>query len=743
MKKSLKRIYHFFPVQLVLLHFRKYQILLVFWLILFSTVNGHFANAFGAASLFLAPEYLGRVSFYSTFILGFAMGVFVMSWHITTFILHSKRFKFLATTTQPFFKYCINNSAIPLGFLIFLLVKEVGYQKYNELTDTATILFLLEGFLVGFLLCIFISFFYFFNADRSILRDMQRKMGVTRKILYQIMTKEAQVDEDALPVHSYLNSIIRIKRARNVDHYNKFFLESIFKKHHFAATLTVGFALVLLIIMGYLTQYRAFRVPAGASVLAFFSVLIAFSGAFVYMLRSWAIPVIAAAVLLLNWMLIHEVIDTRSKAYGMNYLNTEDRPVYNFDNFNRIFSPAQRDSDRIQTEQILDTWKERVSPGGGKPKLIVINVSGGGSRAATWTMDVLQYADSILGGSLMAHTVLITGASGGIVGASYFRELYLEKLQGRKLDLYSKAYSANVARDLLNPILSSYAVNDFFTPFLHFHIGANTYPIDRGYAFEEQLQSNLGGVLNKTIGDYGAPERNAEIPMLIYNSTVTEDGRLMIISPQPVSYLTAPMYLYNDRPVQDIDGIDFCRFFSRQNPLALRVTSAIRMCATFPYVLPNVYLPSSPIVDVMDAGLRDNYGEQTSLRFLHVFAGWINANTSGVLFIQIRDSRKNDILPIEKDKSLEDILLEPLFTLQHNLGSFQDFNQDELYAYAEEFIHVDMNRLIFEYVPESSDKTAALNWHLTSREKVDIAAALYNPTNRSAFGFLVRALHTR
>lgn len=740
MKSFLFRVYHFFPVQLLLLHLRKYQVLLLFWIALFATVSGGFAQAFGAVSLFLAPEYLGRVSFYSTFILGFSMSVFVMSWNITTFILHSKRFKFLATTTQPFFKYCLNNSIIPLSFLIYLLAREIWYQKYNEQSDAATILLLIEGFLTGYLLCIFISFFYFFNADRTILRSMQRKMGGTKKILYQIMTKEAQVDEDALPVYSYFNSLTRIKRARNVDHYNRFFLDSIFKRHHFAAVITVGIALVLLIIMGYLTQYRAFRIPAGASVLAFFSVLIAFSGAFVYMLRSWAIPIVAAGVLMLNWMLTHGIIDTRSKAYGMDYTDTKDRPEYSFANFNRIFTTKQFNADKKNTEQILEHWKARVAPEGGKPKLVVINVSGGGSRSAAWTMDVLQRADSLMHGQLMKHTILITGASGGIVGAAYFRELCLEKLEGRPIDLYDSQYTANISKDLLNAVLSSYAVNDFFTPFLHFRIGNNKYPIDRGYAFEQQLESNLDGVLNKTIGDYAGPESSAEIPMLIFNSTITEDSRRMIISPEPVSYLTYPEYEYPNRTVQDIDGIDFCRFFSKQDAQSLRVTSAIRMCATFPYVLPNVYLPSNPIIDVMDAGLRDNYGQEVSLRFLHVFSAWINENTSGVVFLQIRDTKKDEILPIEKDKGLENILLEPLFTMQRNWGSLQDFTEDDLYAYAEMFLHVRMDRVIFEYVPEANDQAAALNWHLTSREKADIAAALNNPTNRSALRFLLHAM---
>ncbi len=42
----------------------------------------------------------------------------------------------------------------------------------------------------------------------------------------------------------------------------------------------------------------------------------------------------------------------------------------------------------------------------------------------------------------------------------------------------------------------------------------------------------------------------------------------------------------------------------------MRLLTALRINATFPYVLPNVWLPSKPVIDVMDAGLRDNYGQK-------------------------------------------------------------------------------------------------------------------------------------
>ena len=118
MKIFLQNFYYSFPIQLLLLHFRKAQVLLIFWVILFLTVTGHFLKIFGAHSLFLAPEYLDDVNPAGSAVTGIAAGIYIMVWNITTFILHSQRFRFLATNTKPFLKYCLNNSIIPVSFLL-------------------------------------------------------------------------------------------------------------------------------------------------------------------------------------------------------------------------------------------------------------------------------------------------------------------------------------------------------------------------------------------------------------------------------------------------------------------------------------------------------------------------------------------------------------------------------------------------------------------------------------------------
>ena len=82
---------------------------------------------------------------------------------------------------------------------------------------------------------------------------------------------------------------------------------------------------------------------------------------------------------------------------------------------------------------ILERWKAKQDSS--KPLLVVVNTSGGGHRSATFTMSVLQHLDSITQGDIMKKIFLINGASGGMIGAAYFRELYLQKQKGKNIRL--------------------------------------------------------------------------------------------------------------------------------------------------------------------------------------------------------------------------------------------------------------------------------------------------------------------
>ncbi|KAF0241768.1 MAG: hypothetical protein FD183_606, partial [Chitinophagaceae bacterium] len=360
MKKYLIGIWYSLPIQLFLPHFRRYQIFLIFWYLLFSTVAGGFMKTFGAFSLFLAPEYFGEVSALSTAIVGFTSGVFIMSWNITTFILHSKQLKFLATNAQPFLKYCINNAIIPMAFLIFYLIKAINYSSIQELASTWDIVFLAGGYTGGLMLSLLIAFIYFFGADKTIYYTLATNIKTANEQYDQAITNSVlQKEKFDMRVDWFLTAGFKLRKPRDVRHYSTEFLEAIFNRHHVAAVLAIVMAFVFLVLVGYSSDTRLFQLPAAASITIFFSILIAVAGALSMFLRSWSIPLVVTLYILANYLYQQEVIDPRNKAYGLNYINKKERPLYNKEAIGELANDSAIEADKQQYLTILNNWKRR------------------------------------------------------------------------------------------------------------------------------------------------------------------------------------------------------------------------------------------------------------------------------------------------------------------------------------------------------------------------------------------------
>ncbi|MGN6292933.1 MAG: hypothetical protein ACTHMV_09340 [Chitinophagaceae bacterium] len=739
MKAWLRGFYFSFPIQLLFLHFRKYQVILLFWFILFSTINGNFMKGFGADSLYLAPEYLGNVNAVSTALVGMSIGMFIMSWNISTFILFSKNFRFLAATTNPFLKYCINNSIIPIIFLGFYFYRAYEFTRYKELVSPTEILFLAGGFLSGLILILAVSFIYFFRADRSILRRLLPQMTNPDEYLTHLRpVKETYHTESLIKVEWYFESPIRLRPTRDVRHYTIEFIDSLFKRHHFAAILCVFVAFIFLVGIGFFLESPFFQIPAAASITIFFTILIGVAGAFSYFLQSWSIPYLIALLLLINFFYKIDWIDPRNKGYGLNYQNKTERPAYTREGLMQLCSPGKVEADRRNMISILEKWKARQ--GSEKPMLVVLNTSGGGHRSATFTMSVLQQLDSLTKGAIMKNVFLVSGASGGMIGATYFRELYRQREQGKNIRLQDRKYVDDIASDVLNPVFSSFVARDLLAPAQKFKVNGFTYVKDRGYAFEEKLNMNTHGFLNKQIKDYADDEKAAKIPLMFFNSVVTRDSRKMLISTQPVSFMMQGWQDTLRIPEMDPDVIDFGAFFAKQDPYELRLLTALRMNATFPVVLPNVWLPSEPVIDVMDAGLRDNYGQETTLRFLEAFDSWIQANTSGVLIIQIRDRSPGGWDYPYLSDDITDHVTKPFLLLQHNWFKMMEYFQDDMLSYYSEDPGRRVHKILFQYAASSEENKAALNFHLGKREKLDIIASVNSPGNQESFKKLMKLL---
>ena len=96
--------------------------------------------------------------------------------------------------------------------------------------------------------------------------------------------------------------------------------------------------------------------------------------------------------------------------------------------------------------------------------------------------------------------------------------------------------------------------------------------------------------------------------------------------------------------LEHLDGINL-HFFSTF-PAArdtMRLSTALRMNAAFPFVTPAVSLPTDPPGIVADAGYVDNYGVRLAGGIIRANQDWLSQLTSGVALVQIRGTYKLDL----------------------------------------------------------------------------------------------------
>ena len=430
-------------------------------------------------------------------------------------------------------------------------------------------------------------------------------------------------------------------------------------------------------------------------------------------------------------MLHFDFMNHKNKAFGLDY-EMSHRMHYNLATIDSCSTLEKYNRDREQELFALDKWKQKVTAGDStiKPTLVLINCSGGGLRAAVWTFYMMQVLDSVSNQKFFAGTKLISGASGGTLGAAYYRELFLRKLTTEKINPANQIYLDNISNDMLNAVSFAYVVNDLLIPWQRFRVGDFQYRKDRGYMWEQQLDENTNGILDKPIGEYAGEEHFGLIPMLVFTPTIIDDARRLNISAQPVAYLDRPSENFSGENNLKVDAIDLQNFFGAQKATQLKFTSAIRMNATFPYIMPNVFLPTIPEIQTMDAGLRDNYGLETSLRYLDVFKKWLNENVGEIIVVQMRDMKKNAEPKISLHQSLLSKMFDPINSIYTNWSDYQDFHLDDQINNCDGWLTPRVHVLTFEYTPSASNASASMSWHLTTKEKLDVINALNNHHNQ-------------
>jgi hypothetical protein len=270
----------------------------------------------------------------------------------------------------------------------------------------------------------------------------------------------------------------------------------------------------------------------------------------------------------------------------------------------------------LTDQAVLDRWKAGL--GEARPPLVVVTTSGGASRSAVWTINVLANLDKQVPGFLR-HVRIITGASGGMVGAAHL----ISALGPAGPTLPIDTILEDTARDSLTAVTRALILPHS----------------ERGNALESAWERNTDDRLAMPFRALMDGEGAGWRPSLIYAPLLVEDGRRLIVSNLDLVAITQSLGPLSACAIDCPQATSAVQLFAcgGKGLDELKLSTVARLNATFPWVTSAALLTSKPDRRIVDAGYYDNYGVDIASVWIRKNADWIRSNTSGVLLIQIRD----------------------------------------------------------------------------------------------------------
>jgi hypothetical protein len=307
---------------------------------------------------------------------------------------------------------------------------------------------------------------------------------------------------------------------------------------------------------------------------------------------------------------------------------------------------------QLNDREVLAAWAENLKPPGGKGPLLVVTTSGGASVSAIFTLNFLTELEARRPGA-SRHVRVITGASGGMLGAAYFRarraefDAYDKPDDPRRGALIQEMRGA-MEKDFLSPVIQQMVFTDL--PGLFYWDG---YVRDRGWRLERAWDRHLrragdAPALGLTFKEMLDQERDGAEPSMIFSPMMVEDGRPLFISTLDLDPVLEQKWFSED-PLPEVTGfrepnvlrttqsVELFKLFPKGGGLTLG--TAVRLSATFPYLSPAPVLPCIPPRHVVDAGYYDNNG-------IDVATAWLLANRKAIKEL-VEKGRVTEVVVIE------------------------------------------------------------------------------------------------
>ena len=245
--------------------------------------------------------------------MGLATGGFIMAFHVSSYVAMIHRFPFIAAVSRPFYVFALNNSLIPFIYIVIYLFQSIKYQSIQELISFGHILLNCLSFLSGVLLFVYLSFgiFYLFVIGLpSIYTFSTEKI---EKKWYKRAYKKYKKDRDAkiqniysgahglINVQFYLRGFLKIGKAREYRHYNKTILTNTLYHQHFNVLYYVIAILVFIIVRGQMKDDAFLILPAGASLLLIFTVIMLLFTVVYIFFKKWTLSFLIMFIFGLNY----------------------------------------------------------------------------------------------------------------------------------------------------------------------------------------------------------------------------------------------------------------------------------------------------------------------------------------------------------------------------------------------------------------------------------------------------------
>jgi hypothetical protein len=367
-----------------------------------------------------------------------------------------------------------------------------------------------------------------------------------------------------------------------------------------------------------------------------------------------------------------------------------------------------------------------------KTPILLVATTGGGIQAAGWTARVLAglndqvTVDSVGATSRFSQYVrLISSVSGGSIGAMYFAAAYDKGAVSQTLD---QSIVDNAEASSLDQIAWGLSYPDLVFGLFPWLKEGDAIFLDRGRMLETTWRNRLPAPQRDvTLSDWRQDAAAGLRPAVVFNSTLVESGDRYLLSTTNFSH----------SGYAQVGRWEFSQLYPESD---LRVRTAVRLSATFPYVTPasrmlridsdkskdgRFYQPEPHAVD---GGYYDNYGLVSLIDWLDSGLRTIPERPN-IMIVEIRASPVGKVSrPHSSSFGTLFQLINPLETLANVRGTGQLSHNILDRSLLNRIYAPNVCEAVFEFTETDKlgcPRNEPLNWHLTPED----IKALYDAWN--------------